>query len=955
MGWQAWQLLSGHLGGTRGIAFGDPPEIPLAAVYPLGINASLEAYTPEDLELVIELARADGVFRWVRQTFAWSAIQPDRDRFEWETWDRIVSRATAGGLRVIAVLDTSPAWARAPSDADNPHSPPEDFEDYFRFAAAVAARYGDRIDHYQVWDQPNIYPHWGERSVDPAAYENLLRGASDSIRRSDPKAAVLSAGLAPNVEPGGRNMSDLIFLQKMYDAGAGQSFDVLAIKPYGFWWGPEDRRSEPEITNFSRAVLAREVMVRNHDTEKPVWAVELGWNSLPVGWSGAPPPWGSDLEAIQADRTVRALERALLEWPWMGALLLEHLDPLAAEDDPRQGFALLDGDLSPRLTYRSIVSWAGDGLPLFPGLYGPDAWGVEQSGGTWQMDFFGTRLELLGTALRVRTSLDGRESIRQGAGRVTLARGLADGRHGAEIVVESGEVEAILVARDGRFHATIAGLTLLAAAISFLGAAWVRLASLEAAVRTARGLSAAFLSLPDPLQGGLVAAAALLLQLSPWLPLDLVALGALGVGVAVRPDWGLALVSFSLPFFLWGEGAVGSSFSLTEILVLLIGAGAAARWASRSRRGGIRRIVMGVISRPVGREGPPLWRSRPVGTDLGVLGLVALGAISLLWSDNLGVALREFRVVILGSAVFYFLIRSQITDEVKIWRLVDALVAGALAVALVGLAQLVAGENLIEAEGVRRIRATYGSPNNLALYLGRIIPLALAVVWLGARDRGRPYSLSLVPLMAAALLTFSRGLWLLGLPASILFLGAARGRRSLATAAGAVGALLLVLLLVPGGQRVATLVDPQTETTARRIALWQASVKMVQDHPLTGVGLDNFLYQYPRYILPEALEEPELSHPHNLVLHWWLSLGILGLPLLAGILLWFFRRGMQVFHRALQAGHRALALGLLASMVYALAHGTIDQSFFLVDLAFVFMLTLATMRQLEDLAAPEQG
>ncbi len=265
LGWQAWHLLSSHMARNRGITFGDPPDIPLAAIYPLGVNTSLEAYGSHDLDRVIDLAWAEGVFLWARQTFPWSAIEPEKNRFEWDPWDLIVSRATDRGLRVIAVLDTSPIWARAPFDAQNAHAPPVDFEDYIRFAAAVAARYGDRIDHYQVWDQPNIYPHWGERSVDPAAYQNMLLGAYRSIHGADPDAVVLSAGLAPNVEPGGRNMSDLIFLQKMYDAGASQSFDVLAIKPYGFWWGPEDRRADPEITNFSRAVLAREVMLRNQD------------------------------------------------------------------------------------------------------------------------------------------------------------------------------------------------------------------------------------------------------------------------------------------------------------------------------------------------------------------------------------------------------------------------------------------------------------------------------------------------------------------------------------------------------------------------------------------------------------------------------------------------------------------------------------------------------------------
>ena len=41
-----------------------------------------------------------------------------------------------------------------------------------------------------------------------------------------------------------------------------------------------------------------------------------------------------------------------------------------------------------------------------------------------------------------------------------------------------------------------------------------------------------------------------------------------------------------------------------------------------------------------------------------------------------------------------------------------------------------------------------------------------------------------------------------------------------------------------------------------------------------------------------------------------------------------------------------LVLGLMASMVDTVAHGLLDHSYFLVDLAFVFMLALGIVRRL---------
>ena len=114
-----------------------------------------------------------------------------------------------------------------------------------------------------------------------------------------------------------------------------------------------------------------------------------------------------------------------------------------------------------------------------------------------------------------------------------------------------------------------------------------------------------------------------------------------------------------------------------------------------------------------------------------------------------------------------------------------------------------------------------------------------------------------------------------------------------------------------------------------------------QRSPSFGVGLDNFLYQYrTRYVLPEAWQELDLSHPHNVVLDYWTRLGILGVLALVWLEVAFFVKGLRLYRRLPDQDERALALGLMASMVACLAHGLIDNSYFLVDLAFVFFITV---------------
>jgi putative inorganic carbon (HCO3(-)) transporter len=191
-----------------------------------------------------------------------------------------------------------------------------------------------------------------------------------------------------------------------------------------------------------------------------------------------------------------------------------------------------------------------------------------------------------------------------------------------------------------------------------------------------------------------------------------------------------------------------------------------------------------------------------------------------------------------------------------------------------------------------------------------------------------------------------KGAWLLAIPASFLLLGALRGRRFFMGALLVLAMLGASLLPVLGTTRIRSLFDLSAGTSFIRVQLWQSAIAMIRDHPLFGVGLDNFLYQYrTRYILPTAFAEAGLSHPHNVLLDFWTRLGLVGVALLALLLVVFWRKAYAYYRSSGDENARALALGLMASMLAALVHGLIDNSFFLVDLSFVLMLTLAIVQQ----------
>ena len=155
-----------------------------------------------------------------------------------------------GDLKLIAVLDTAPLWA-----ASSTSNPPTSTLQFANFARSLAQRYGDRIDYYQIWDEPNLGDRWrGE--VNPIEYAELLRQARDAIKQVDPTATIVLAGLAPTVETSQANLADWLFLRRLYEAGARDLFDVVAGKPYGFDTSPDRSPHRSEHLEFSAPRLA---------------------------------------------------------------------------------------------------------------------------------------------------------------------------------------------------------------------------------------------------------------------------------------------------------------------------------------------------------------------------------------------------------------------------------------------------------------------------------------------------------------------------------------------------------------------------------------------------------------------------------------------------------------------------------------------------------------------------
>jgi Glycosyl hydrolase catalytic core len=171
-----------------------------------------------------------------------------------------------------------------------------------RFVRDVVRRYGHGgrfwrlhkklprrpVSAYQVWNEPNYPPHWGDGPSDAAAYGAFLKDQASVIRHYDPRATIATAGLLASSTrgpPGYRYLADLYKVP-----GIRRAFDAVAVHPYA-----EDTAGvEGELSRI------RAVMRSHGDGRTPLWISELGWAT------GGGNPYFTTTPAQQAARLTSA-------------------------------------------------------------------------------------------------------------------------------------------------------------------------------------------------------------------------------------------------------------------------------------------------------------------------------------------------------------------------------------------------------------------------------------------------------------------------------------------------------------------------------------------------------------------------------------------------------------------------------------------------------------------------
>lgn len=322
------------------------------------------------------------------------------------------------------------------------------------------------------------------------------------------------------------------------------------------------------------------------------------------------------------------------------------------------------------------------------------------------------------------------------------------------------------------------------------------------------------------------------------------------------------------------------------------------------------------------------------------------GILSLLNAADPAMVLFECtRVIALGLVCFVFLrLRSRATIETFLLMLT----AGLLFESVLAIAQhrfdvslgteafadrQLTGHRMAFERALSRATGTIGHPNVLGYYLEILIPLVFALFMTEARQGWRVwYLVVFVTALLGIVATLSRGAWLTllaSIPAVLVL--SLRGRWS------RVSTMLGLVLLVLGGLGIGAVVYPEVErrivrsdyrSAESRMPLNEAAFSIVTQHPVVGIGLNNFEETF------KSLDTTANSRifkgyrqvVHNMYLLVWAEVGTFGLLAFVGMLFVPIWTALSHLY-AVGTRRRGILLGVAAGMGAHMLHGLFDPGF----------------------------
>jgi len=320
--------------------------------------------------------------RWDRFDFSWPALEPQPGQWQFGPHDAVVDDLhSVGTTNIVGILLWTPDWttttgAGGRSSLESSERPPgwyapvrqanslwerattsggassppqglyEEWDDWTeadgdpvntwgRFVHTCVSRYGDQVEYWEIWNEPEWTYFWTGTSTD---YARLLKVGYEATKAACSHCKVLFGGLHYWANPDYYKWV-LNTLRNDPDAPASNYFfDVMSVHLYS-------RSSTAyDVVNAIRSGMTERV------SDHPIWLTETGvpvWNDETVD----PVPWKYDYAATQNEAAAYVIQSYANAW----AAGIERYFFFRTHDaDMTEYFGLVRNDRSARPAYAAF-------------------------------------------------------------------------------------------------------------------------------------------------------------------------------------------------------------------------------------------------------------------------------------------------------------------------------------------------------------------------------------------------------------------------------------------------------------------------------------------------------------------------------------------------------------------------------------------------------------------------
>lgn len=204
------------------LASNDAPTIDQS----FGVNIHFTDPQPGEIKMI-----AAAGFRWVRMDFKWELTEPERGRYDFSVYDRLMQALDQSGIRAMFILDYgNPLYGEGAPRTERAR---QAFADW---AAAAARHFAGRGVMWEVYNEPNQAVFWARPN--PAEYAELVGAVGRAFRSRAPDEKLIGPAVSE---------MDFSFLDSCFKSGALDLWSAVSVHPY--------RRGNPENAAVDYAKL----------------------------------------------------------------------------------------------------------------------------------------------------------------------------------------------------------------------------------------------------------------------------------------------------------------------------------------------------------------------------------------------------------------------------------------------------------------------------------------------------------------------------------------------------------------------------------------------------------------------------------------------------------------------------------------------------------------------------